>query len=399
MKRRIAGHPGIDKDRRRYPLTVTIQNLPDTITRITGPAQIIGNGHRFLLSKLHQLALRLVLFSLAVILLVGCSAPVANTAAESLHYNQSTITALDRELTAHRDDKRYGAVLRGLRWCIAFCDNDPHFDFTFTNYVTMLDELTLQHTYPALEHIVHVLILREFERALPRFHELFTADVDGYEDFISILPIAYHHRVPVGPLKKFALRRFANVASIDRAKEFRQAAKDLNYDLLTDLIVEAAFVDMAYTMGASKDFRLPLNNYGTFMDACAKIPFLRKYNDNTYSDQNYYATHVLLALNHYGQQPLKTSATRDHVFLYLADQYDIVRNRVGDIDLLCEYLYCFRQCAQAGVRFIAEGEKYVMSLQNSDGSWGTAADFNGDPYDQLHPTWTVITLLVQKSDK
>jgi len=71
-----------------------------------------------------------------------------------------------------------------------------------------------------------------------------------------------------------------------------------------------------------------------------------------------------------------------------------VRNRVNDLDLLCEYLYCFRQFGQASAGFLKEGEGYVLSLQRADGSWGKADDFAGDPYDQLHPTWTAITLLV-----
>jgi len=94
--------------------------------------------------------------------------------------------------------------------------------------------------------IVHALILKEFERALPRFPKLFAADAAGYEDFISILPVAYHHEAPLAPLKAFAARHFAGITPPDRLSEFRQAAKDRDYDLLTDLVVGAAFIDMAY---------------------------------------------------------------------------------------------------------------------------------------------------------
>jgi hypothetical protein len=329
------------------------------------------------------------------VLIFCCSGTVAHCGTQPLRYNQDTVDALQAEMDSKCNDERYLAVLRGLRWCVAFCDDDANFDFTFANYVTMLDELTGRGSPPAFARIVHSLILKEFDRAIPRFAQLFPADADGYEDFVSILPIAYHHQVPLAALKEFASSHFFNVIPADRLNEFRQAAKIRNYDSLTDLVVGAAFVDMAYSRGIDKDFRLPPDNYRTVMAECAAIPFLKRFEDDDYHDQNYYATHVLLALNHYGQRQLVPSTTGDRVFYYLAGQYDAVRHRVGDLDLICEYLYCFRQFAPTGVGFITEGEQYVLSQQRSDGSWGTADDFQGDPYDRLHPTWTAITLLVQ----
>jgi hypothetical protein len=325
----------------------------------------------------------------------GFSQAAAFAGIETLRYNLDTVRALDEEILSVTDDERYLAVLRGLRWCVIFNDNDTRFDFTFSNYVTMLDELTYQRAHPRLTSIVHDLIVKEFERALPRFPRLFDADPDGYEEFVSILPIAYHHQVPVGPLREFAAGHFAAVAPRDRLQEFRQAAKESNYDLLTDLVIDAAFTDMAYELGVDKDFKLPPDNYRTIISECALIPFRARFGDDAYHDQNYYATHVLLALVHYGSRPLVSSAAGDRVFFYLAAQYEKVRNRVNDLDLLCEYLYCFRQFRPASVDFVTEGENYVISAQRADGSWGTRDDFAGDPYDQLHPTWTAITLLIQ----
>lgn len=330
-----------------------------------------------------------------LILILCCAATEAHCTTPPLRYNHDTVSELQQEMDATCTDERYLAVLRGLRWCVVFCDDDANFDFTFANYLTMLDELTLHGSPPALARIVHGLILKEFDRAIPRFAKLFAADADGYEDFISILPIAYHHQVPLKPLKEFAARHFEKVIPPDRLSEFRQAANVRNYDTLTDLVVGAAFLDMAYFWGIDKDFRLPPDNYRTIMTECAAIPFKQRFKDDNYHDQNYYATHVLLALNHYGQHPLIPSVTGDRVFFYLTGQYDAIRYGVGDLDLLCEYLYCFRQFAPAGVGFIAEGEQYILSQQRTDGSWGTADDFEGDPYDRLHPTWTAITLLIQ----
>jgi hypothetical protein len=322
--------------------------------------------------------------------------------AETLRHNQEIVQALDREIASESTDENYLAILRGFRWCVIFNDKDSNFDFTFSNYLTMLDELSQQHSWPALTRIVHGLILREFDRAVPRLDELFTADIDGYGEFISILPTAYHHHVPVEPLRRFASEHFAGVIPPDRLREFRKAARERNYDLLTDLVVDATFIDMAYALGIEKDFNLPADHYKTVIEECSLIPFKARPDEEAYHDQNYYATHLLLALVHYGRRPLVPSVTGDKVFFYLASQYENVRNRVDDLDLLCEYLYCFRKLGPITAGFVAEGERYVVSMQRSDGSWGTSDDFHGDPYDQLHPTWTAITLLVQaerKTDK
>jgi len=325
---------------------------------------------------------------------LGCAGEAAKPDIANLKYNKAAVMEIDRVLSNGKIDARDRAVLRGLRWCLVFCDDDGNFNFTFTNYMTMLDELTLHSPQRELHGIVHSAILKEFERAVPRLPELFPADVDGYENFVSILATAYHHQVPIGPLKQFAERQFAHVKPPDRLEEFRKAARERDFDSLTDLIVDTAFKNMAYRWKADKDFRLPPDHYKTIMAECADIPFVHKYNDSGYHDQNYYATHVLLALNHYGQEALKPSAATDRIYFYLTKNYDVVRNRTRDLDLLCEYLYCFRQFAPRGVQFISEGESYVMSLQNPDGSWGTKEDFEGDPYNRLHPTWTAITLLV-----
>jgi len=342
---------------------------------------------------------RYVLFCAVLVIfvtLVCCTERVEHSTNIQIHYNQTTLSELDHEIARSNANERYSAVLRGLRWCVIFFDNDKNFDFTFSNYMTMLDELTLHSYQDSFKSIVHTLIQKEFKRVIPRLPKLFEADEDGYEEFISVLPIAYHHQIPIKPFQEFANGHFAHVNPSDKIQKFKRAAKLLNYELLTDLVIEAAFINMAYSWKGDKDFRLPPNGYQVIMALCAAIPFLHNYKSEKYHDQNYYATHVLLALSHYGQKPLKPSITGDKVFFYLAGQYNRIRYQVGDLDLLSECLYCFKQFAPMNVEFIAEGERYIISQQHEDGSWGTSDDFKGDPYDQFHPTWTAIVLLAQE---
>ena len=91
----------------------------------------------------------------ATILACGSFETLAHSAGRQLHYNQVIIDSLDREI-GQCSDERYLSVLRGLRWCVAFCDDDSKFDFTFSNYLMMLEELTLYRSHPALAGIVHL---------------------------------------------------------------------------------------------------------------------------------------------------------------------------------------------------------------------------------------------------
>lgn len=336
---------------------------------------------------------RLALAALLLLCVLAAEVSAGTAAFPQTKHNRATFAAIGRELAANRGNARYCAVLRGLRWCVILNDDPSRFESSFSNYVTMLDELSLSPAPPAFRKIVGDLIRREFVRALPGLGRIFQADSAGYMDFVSVLPIAYRHHVPLRGLKKFTAAHFTGVSAPDRLEEFRQAARELEYETLTDIVVEAAFIDMAYKLGAGRDFRLPQNHYGTIMAECAAIPFARRHGEEGYYDQNYYATHVVLALNHYGGRKVGASAAGDHVLAYLSENYAVVRNKVNDLDLLSEYLYCLRQLGISGP-LIAEGEEHILSLQHADGSWGTREDFSGEPYDQLHPTWTAITLLV-----
>jgi hypothetical protein len=112
-----------------------------------------------------------ILFIIITALILVPSARAGNlkeTGNKPLQYNHTAVSALDSEIAKNSGKKRPLAVLKGLRWCVIFCDNDENFNQTFSNYITMLDELSLHSSDPVLTRIVHDLILNEFRRAEPR---------------------------------------------------------------------------------------------------------------------------------------------------------------------------------------------------------------------------------------
>jgi hypothetical protein len=237
--------------------------------------------------------------------------------------------------------------------------------------------------------------VKEFNRALPKMSRLINANDIGYARFIYILPALYHHRVPVQPFREFADKYFAELEYPDQLKIFRRLAKKRDYDNMTSIVSETAALDMAYSWKADRDFKLPPNIYETVIKEAMDVPLPVKYGNNNYNDQNYFVTHLVMALNHYGHRPLPPSAIGDKLFFYMIGQYKTVRYKSDYIDMLCEYLYCLRMYGLRNVKFMNEDEKYIISLQRPDGSWGEADDPDDSPYHLFHPTWTVITMLIQ----
>lgn len=345
-----------------------------------------------------ELVQRCLLLSvmLPLVLLLAMDLCTDNGWGQNLRVHPKSIPSLELEITAHGDDPRYLAALKGLRWCVNVCRDEEKFRKSFTRYLALLDQLTLNHPRPSLMSLVHRLILEEFTRALPAFPSIFPADADGYVAFLSILPTAYHHQIPIAPLREFARSHFGKVIPADRLHEFRQAAKNLDYARLSDLINEALLLDQAYRRGADKDFRLPPNILQSLMASCAALPFQRKEPEPGYREQNYFATHLVSALSHCGAREFEASSLGDRVFFYLTGEYGAVRHRRGDLHLLCGFLTSLRQFAPTRVGFIREGEIYLMSLQRSDGGWGAFDGPNTGPEDRLDPTGAAVTLLAQK---
>ena len=348
-----------------------------------------------IVNRIRYSAVIIALLVIIITFFFNAGAFAAEADNRPLRYNQETVKALDLEITQNPHNARYLSVLKGLRWCVIFFDDDTNFDSAFYNYFIMLDELSQRNPGSTFAQIVHALILKEFDRALPKMSLLITADEDGFESFIALLPVIYHHNVPIQPFRKFDGAYFSGVDYPDHLKEFRRAAKKLDYGRLSNIVSNAACLDMAYRWKAEKDFRLPPNRYDIILKESLDIPLLARYNDDTYEDQNYFATHLIFAMNHYGQRPYRPSALGDKIFFYLIGQYKTVRDLSGNFDILCEYLYCLRQFGLRNAEFIDEEEKHIISLQRPDGSWGAVDDPDDRPYHLMHPTWTAITLLVQ----
>lgn len=154
------------------------------------------------------------------------------------------------------------------------------------------------------------------------------------------------------------------------------------YDLLCDALVIAYTGDQyGAKLGAS------------LSDVMHVVPRMRPYDDpatvnyERFSSICYAVTHVVYTLNDYGVFRLNPE--------WLPQEFDYLRTHLhrtidaGDAELTGEFLDSLKSFGLTLADPIMQaGTEFVLSEQNSDGSWGDASA--GDIYELYHPTWTAI---------
>jgi hypothetical protein len=110
-----------------------------------------------------------------------------------------------------------------------------------------------------------------------------------------------------------------------------------------------------------------------------------RYNDQPYYDAIYMLTHVVYTFNHYNLSRVSPTCFPDE-FAYLKSNLPAAIED-HDPETLGEYVDSLRAF---GVDYsdarLREATEYILSAQNSDGSWGDPAE--KDIYTRYHATWT-----------
>ncbi|HWB86120.1 MAG TPA: zinc-ribbon domain-containing protein [Bryobacteraceae bacterium] len=130
-----------------------------------------------------------------------------------------------------------------------------------------------------------------------------------------------------------------------------------------------------------------------YRDVLRWIPSMRPYppprrgNSSEYYDAVYMVTHLVYTYNDYSQKRIRPECFPEE-FAYLKSN---LRQAIKDKDpeTMGEYLDSLRDFGlNRSDPSIRTGYDYLLSVQNSDGSWGDPTDTG--PYGRYHPTWTAI---------
>jgi hypothetical protein len=130
-----------------------------------------------------------------------------------------------------------------------------------------------------------------------------------------------------------------------------------------------------------------------YADVLKWLPTLRPYpprlphNDDDYYGGVYTATHVVYTYNDYSQFRLSPDCFPEEFAHLKANLRQAVKEK--DPETMGEYLDSLRSFGLGyDDELVRAGFDFLLSIQNSDGSWGDVKDPN--PYGRYHPTWTVI---------
>jgi hypothetical protein len=316
--------------------------------------------------------------------------PIRRHSASSYTHNKSLLQQIEKKLEDAELSVERRAVLKGMLWCVKFIDSDTNFHFIFSDYVTMLYELTLNRECPFVNEIATRLVRNAFKRGAGRLEAIFPYSASGTWDFISIIPFLYVFDVDTSTYLSFYNNSLPAIDSHPCEKTFAEVALSLDYDRLTDYLVDYSFLNFAHQVAPHNDFSLPSDRFSRYLGLSKLIPLVHGSNSEKFSAQNYYVTHVVYAMSHYGSRKCEMGAFENEILAYLKRSYNAVRYEDTDIDLLSEFTQCLKILGQDHSPMVTNAEEFLISQQRPDGSWGTREDKAGDPYDAFHPTWAAM---------
>lgn len=292
-------------------------------------------------------------------------------------------------------DRARRSVLKGLAWAVRFVEDDENLDFVFSSYVLMLRELTLREDDEFMSGVASDLIREAFDRIVPRLDGAFPAHNSGKWDFISILPFIYQFDVDDRPFLEFYNRQFSKDHKPAYSTPFEEALEAYDYDLLGDYLIDYTFLHFLNVSHPGHGFNLPEDRFEEFIDEVSRLPLIHncESDETDYYNLNYYVTHIVFVVTDYGQVKMTDEALRGRMVDYLQENLKPVVNDVGELELMAEFIHCLNMLGHGDSQDVRMTIEKLIEAQHEDGSWGTKEDFAGDPYDQLHPTWAVMTAL------
>jgi len=307
---------------------------------------------------------------------------------------RADILARIRTALARTHDPQQRAILKGLAWLQDFVGPDDTLDAIFSDYVMMLNELTTQRTRPAVTPVAGMMLRHAVRRARGRMERLFAADEDGKIDFLQILHL-FRRWGARQTYRPFFRERFPRGFAIDYMEMFEDALDELEYYELGSVIIDTSFYELLRKKYPNLQYELPEGNFMGFLQELDDIPLMETYEDDEegYSEQNYFVTHIVFAAIHYGEGPAPRGPLMDRMRAYLEREFATVRHKVGDLDLLAEFVHCLKILGRGHTSQVEEAVRHMLAVQNGDGSWGTPEDFSQSPYEAFHPTWAVILAL------
>ncbi|HEC11770.1 MAG TPA: hypothetical protein ENI80_00710 [Acidiferrobacteraceae bacterium] len=310
--------------------------------------------------------------------------------------------AINRDKDQLKPDSREYAILSGLQWVLVLVDDDSRFEYIASDYLLMLEELETASRNSAMGGYVEALSRQALSRLAGRLATVFPITEPARHQFIAILPYVYKYGVEVDKFVGYYRLGLGQLPLVEEKSNFDNAVKSKDYSTLTDIIINVYYQDRLHkrfpknTLGI--DLALSQGQLNRYLAKLATLDFAYDYTiADKYSLQNYYVTHLIFVMSDFGRHaPIKNGLSQ-RLEEYLLTHFDAVRNIVNDRDLLAEFIHCLKILGHDKLPKLRGAERYLLGLQDKQGSWTSPYYQSGDAYDQFHPTWTVLTALNYES--
>jgi len=330
-----------------------------------------------------------IVFLVLPLVFFKCSTLPKKSTVSSIEIQYEIINYLKKNISIQEK-----SILKGLLWSEKYVQKNEHFDYIFSDYLVMLNEL-YKSQYEFVREISEKLIYYNLKRGSTRLKNMFENSVSDKWDFISVIPIVLRFKREVEIYSSFYRNNFPETFNNKSYHKysFNEALAKVNHDELGNYIIDMVFVDMIKQKEIL--FPMPKNSLKIYMEKLKNISF--KYTQlDLYHDQNYFITHIVLVESHYGDRSINAN---DPLIIrikkYFKKHFINIRYKVDDIDLLGEVIHCWKICKMKRTERFNEAMQYLVKKQNPNGSWYDVKDADDDdsPYDVFHPTWAVITAL------
>lgn len=289
------------------------------------------------------------------------------------------------------------AAMRGVLWTVRFVQPEEHFEDLFSDYLLMLHEHQQRARDETARRCLTDLIRNAVDRAEPRLTGIFPATPYGAWDCLTILRILWTY----GGSREAYESYYSEVLALQEETQFdvsfEVAVRERDFETLGAYLVDAAFVHHLHGLAQAEDLELPDDHLAEYVQALADLEYVHTAASDpmAYSNQCYFATHVVLALSDYGLKPLEPCRLTSHTVRYLQEEFEPVWRRVPDVDLLAEFVQCLEIAGLGDKPLVRRARHLLVTAQHADGSWGSAEDLAGGAYRAFHPTWTVSTAIMQ----
>ena len=288
------------------------------------------------------------------------------------------------------------AVLRSLNWLVGFAADDKNLVEVFSDALLMLSELSSADHSPEVQRVSESLLRSLLATATNRLDSIFSQSVYGFWDYTSILSMVYDSKIPLERYIEHFNSYEPHTIDPVYGNSIESALESMDYDLIGDYLIDFSFVHHLNEEYPNSVFYYSGNPYETVLSAIESVPFLHNFESDRvlYSEQNYFVTHIVLVMSDYGRKPIPSTILTQRVLSYILREFNTVRYKVDDLDLLAEFVHCLKILNSGEGEIVQEAISHMLDRQLPNGAWGSEKELTSGPYDQLHPSWAVSTSLI-----